>query len=89
MAVLSSNEKDVELIDSFNSERAIFHSGLAASVDGSTGTRHSCGRTLFNPFSYAVDSDGKGRCIIELRPLGPICPVVKDRPFKFKFQLIL
>ncbi|VDP66022.1 unnamed protein product [Echinostoma caproni] len=69
-----------------------FHSGLAASLGGSTGRRYSCFRTVLNPYSYAIDSIN-GKCLIELRALSPNQlnnvkePII--RPFKLNFQLVL
>ncbi|KAK4469326.1 hypothetical protein MN116_006889 [Schistosoma mekongi] len=68
------------------------HSGLAASINGSTGTRYSCIGTLFNTFSYAIDSEN-GQCFIELNVLNKkqmnelIEPI--SRPFKLNFRLVL
>ncbi|CAH8517915.1 unnamed protein product [Heterobilharzia americana] len=68
------------------------HSGLAASINGSSGTRYSCMGSLFNTYSYAIDSES-GQCFIELSVLNkkqmceltePIC-----RPFKLNFRLVL
>ncbi|KAH8860012.1 hypothetical protein KSF78_0007117 [Schistosoma japonicum] len=68
------------------------HSGLAASINGSTGTRYSCMGSLFNTFSYAIDSEN-GQCFIELNVLNKkqmselIEPI--SRPFKLNFRLVL
>ncbi|CAH8485828.1 unnamed protein product [Schistosoma turkestanicum] len=68
------------------------HSGLAASINGSTGTRYSCTGSLFNTFSYAIDSED-GQCFIELNVLNKkqmnqlIEPI--SRPFKLNFRLVL
>lgn len=68
------------------------HSGLAASINGSTGTRYSCIGTLFNTFSYAIDSEN-AQCFIELNVLNKkqmnelIEPI--SRPFKLNFRLVL
>ncbi|CAH8531151.1 unnamed protein product [Schistosoma rodhaini] len=68
------------------------HSGLAASINGSTGTRYSCMGSLFNTFSYAIYSEN-AQCFIELNVLNkkqmseltePI-----SRPFKLNFRLVL
>ncbi|KER27211.1 hypothetical protein T265_13843 [Opisthorchis viverrini] len=69
-----------------------FHSGMSASSAGATGTRHSCLRTVLNPYSYAVDSSD-GQCFVELRALPEnqlksIKEPIK-RPFKLNFQLVL
>ncbi|VEL07316.1 unnamed protein product [Protopolystoma xenopodis] len=72
--------------------RTMVHTGLAASINGASGTRHTCLRTALNPHSYAFDSD-TGRLIIELRALTP--RELNDlhepirRPFKLNFQLVL
>ncbi|CAI2737306.1 unnamed protein product [Dicrocoelium dendriticum] len=69
-----------------------FHSGLSSSAAGSTGTRHSCLRTVLNPYSYAVDSV-EGKCMIELRALNAYqekeLKQAINRPFKLNFQLVL
>ncbi|CAI2726229.1 unnamed protein product [Schistosoma spindalis] len=68
------------------------HSGLAASINGSTGTRYSCMGSLFNTFSYAIDSEN-AQCFIELNVLNKkqmnelIEPI--SRPFKLNFRLVL
>ena len=82
----------VEEFDENNYRSVQIHSGFGQSSAGSTGTRHSCLRSLFNPYSYAVDSES-GQCLIELKALNAkqmleIKEPVK-RPFKLNFNLVL
>ncbi|CAH8842309.1 unnamed protein product [Trichobilharzia szidati] len=84
--------KHSQIFDENDYRPVQIHSGLAASINGSTGTRYSCIGSCLNSFSYAIDSEN-GQCFIELSVLNKkqMCELVEpiSRPFKLNFRLVL